>query len=97
MSFKPYILDYPITIGQGSFTYTGYSATLSKGIQYALSLAHTTFSYTGYTLSFILDLYTRVVNKARNSVSVVNKTRSAVATVTNKAKNIVSVTNKPRN
>lgn len=98
LSLSPFvIIDYPVTIAQGSFTFTGYDAVISKGVQYALSLAHTTFSYTGYILSFILDLYTRVVNKARNSVSVVNKTRSAVATVTNKARNVVSVINKTRN
>ena len=96
-ALKPSVLDYPISLSYGAFTFTGQGASVIKGFHYTVSLAHRTFSYTGYILSFIIDLYIRVVNKTRNSVSVVNKTRSVNATVTNKTRNSVSVVNKNRN
>lgn len=97
LSLKPFVIvNYPITIAQGSFSLTGYDAVLTKGLTYALSLAHTTFSYTGYTLSFILELYTRVTNRVKHATTVTNRTKNAVGTVTNRVKNSTTVTNRPK-
>lgn len=97
LSLKPFVVvDYPLTIAQGAFSYTGYNASFAKGFTYALSLAHTTFSYTGYTLSFILNLYTRVTNRVKHATTVTNRTKNAVGTVTNRVKNSTTVTNRPK-
>lgn len=97
LSLTPFVIvDYPITISQGTFSYTGYDTALTKGLTYALSLAYTTFSYTGYALSFILDLYTRVTNRVKHATTVTNRTKNAVGAVTNRAKNSTTVTNRPK-
>lgn len=97
LSLSPFvIIDYPITIAQGAFTYTGYDVAITKGLTYVLSLAQASFSYTGYTLSFILDLYTRVTNRVKNATTVTNRSKTASASVTNRVKNATTVTNRPK-
>lgn len=93
---KPSITDYPITIAQGSFSYTGYAVAITKGLAYVLSLAQASFSYTGYTLSFILELYTRVTNRVKHATTVTNRSKTASASVTNRAKHATTVTNRPK-
>lgn len=88
--------DYSLPIGQGSYSYTGQSVTLIKGTAYVLSLAQASFTYTGYTLSFILDLYTRVTNRVKHATTVTNRSKTASASVTNRVKHATTVTNRPK-
>lgn len=90
------VLNYPLTLTQSSFSYSGYDVILSRGFAYILSLAQTSFSYTGYTLSFILDLYTRVTNRVKHATIVTNRSKTASASVTNRAKHATTVTNRPK-
>lgn len=96
MFIKQQITDYPVTLSQVSFSYTGYNLTIIKGTAYVLSLVQASFSYTGYTLSFILDLYTRVTNRVKNATTVTNRSKTASASVTNRVKNATTVTNRPK-
>lgn len=97
MSFKPQIIDYPISIGQGSFTLTGYNAVLSKGLQYALSLAYSTFSLVGQALSFTTRFYNRVNNIAKNITTPNNISKNVTSSPTNVTKNTGTWTNQPKN
>lgn len=97
LSLTPFVIvDYPITLAQSSFSYSGYTLILTKGLTYIFSLSYTTFSYTGYVLSFILDLYTRVTNKVKHATTITNRVKNAASTVTNRVKHTVSITNRPK-
>lgn len=96
MALKPFIQDYPITISQGSFIFTGLDVILAKGVQYALSLIGTSYSYTGYTLSFVLRLYNRVTNLAKSVITGANISKNSPISPTNVTKNEGTWTNQTK-
>lgn len=96
-SISPYVVvNYTITLAYKALTISSFSVGLYKGLHYLLSLSNSTFSYTGNTLSFILDLYTRVTNRVKHATTVTNRTKNAVGSVTNRVKNTTTVTNRPK-
>lgn len=88
--------NYPITLNSTSFLLTGNNSIFFKTINYILSVTVNSFSYTGYSLSFILNLYTRVTNRIKHATTVTNRVKHAVSSVTNRVKNITTVTNRPK-
>lgn len=88
--------DYSLSIDQGSYSYTGQLVALIRGAAYVLSIAQGSFSLTGQVLSFILDLYTRVTNRVKNTTTVTNRNKTVSASVTNKVKNATTVTNRTK-
>lgn len=88
--------DYTLTSAYASFSLTGFSAVLQYSLHYTVALAQGAYSLTGQTLSFILNLYTRVTNRVKHATVLVNKDKTASATVVNRTKHASTVTNRQK-
>ena len=89
-----FVPAYSLALANASFSLTGFDTILNYGR--IVSLATGYFSLTGQALSFTLDLYTRVTNRVKNSVTVSNRIKATASSVVNRVKNSVTVTNKPK-
>ena len=88
--------DYTLAITQASFALTFYNIVLQYSKHYTLAITQASFTYSGYAISFILRLYTRLINQVKNSVSLTNTTKPAASSVTNTTKTTSSLTNLPK-
>jgi len=87
-------VDYSVSFTHGAFTLTGQVLIFLKG--FYIAIAQGVFSLTGQALSPILNLYTRVTNRVKNTTTVTNRNKTVSASVTNKVKNVTTVTNRQK-